>query len=192
MSEPILSIRGLRTTFHTPAGVFPAVDGVDLEVHKGETLGMVGESGCGKSVSALSVMRLLPKPTGQYLEGEILFKDTDILKLSSDRLHQIRGNRISMIFQEPMTALNPVQTIGRQLAEVYDLHYPEMSKIDVLRASVDMLNKVGISASEDVIGEYPHQISGGMRQRVMIAMGLSCNPRILIADEPTTALDVTT
>jgi oligopeptide/dipeptide ABC transporter ATP-binding protein len=187
----ILDIKNLVAAFRTESGLLRAVDGVSFSLRRNSTLGIVGESGCGKSVTALSIMRLLPKPAGQYLEGEILYEGTDILKLPSDRLHKIRGNRISMIFQEPMTALNPVQTIGRQLAEVYELHHPEIGKPGILRASIEILNKVGIPAPETVIKAYSHQISGGMRQRVMIAMALITKPDILIADEPTTALDVT-
>jgi len=187
----ILSIKNLVVAFQTESGLLRAVDGVSFSLRQGSTLGIVGESGCGKSVTALSIMRLLPKPIGQYLDGEILFKEIDILKLAPESLHQIRGNRISMIFQEPMTALNPVQTIGRQLAEVYELHHPEIGKTGILKASLEVLNKVGIAAPETVIKSYPHQISGGMRQRVMIAMALAIKPDILIADEPTTALDVT-
>jgi oligopeptide/dipeptide ABC transporter ATP-binding protein len=187
----ILSIKNLVVAFQTESGLLRAVDGVSLSLRQGSTLGIVGESGCGKSVTALSIMRLLPKPAGQYLDGEILFREIDILKLPAERLHHIRGDRISMIFQEPMTALNPVQTIGRQLAEVYELHHPEIGKTGILKASLEVLNKVGIAAPETVIKSYSHQISGGMRQRVMIAMALAIKPDILIADEPTTALDVT-
>jgi oligopeptide/dipeptide ABC transporter ATP-binding protein len=187
----ILEIKNLVTAFQTESGLQRAVDGVSFSLRQNSTLGIVGESGCGKTVTALSIMRLLPKPAGQYLEGEILYEGADILKIPPPRLHKIRGNRISMIFQEPMTALNPVQSIGRQLAEVFELHYPEMDKIEILNACLDMLNKVGIPSPETRLGDYPHMISGGMRQRVMIAMALICKPDILIADEPTTALDVT-
>jgi oligopeptide/dipeptide ABC transporter ATP-binding protein len=187
----ILSIKNLVVAFQSESGLLRAVDGVSFSLKQGSTLGIVGESGCGKSVTALSIMRLLPKPSGQYLDGEILFKEIDILKLPAERLHHIRGNRISMIFQEPMTALNPVQTIGRQMAEVYELHHPEIGKTGILKETLEALNKVGIPAPETVIKSYPHQISGGMRQRVMIAMALAIKPDILIADEPTTALDVT-
>jgi oligopeptide/dipeptide ABC transporter ATP-binding protein len=187
----ILDIKNLVTAFQTESGLQRAVDGVSFSLRRNSTLGIVGESGCGKSVTALSIMRLLPKPAAQYLEGEILYEGTDILKIPPPRLHKIRGNRISMIFQEPMTALNPVHSIGKQLAEVFELHYPEMDKIEILNASLDMLNKVGMPSPETRLGDYPHMISGGMRQRVMIAMALICKPDILIADEPTTALDVT-
>lgn len=187
----ILEVKNLVTAFQTEAGLLRAVDGVSFKLKENSTLGIVGESGCGKTVTALSLMRLLPKPSGQYLNGEIRFKGKDVLKLPPDELHKIRGNSISMIFQEPMTALNPVHTIGRQLAETFELNFPEMGTDEILEESVAMLRKVGISDPEQKICNYPHQLSGGMRQRVMIAMALSCKPDILIADEPTTALDVT-
>ena len=189
--EPLLSVNRLQITFDTEAGPLRAVDDVTLTAHKGKTLGLVGESGCGKSVTALSVMRLLPKPAGRISAGTIHFNGTDILDLSVDEIHTIRGNRIAMIFQEPMTALNPVHRIGRQLAEVYELHFPDMSVDDIETASVALLQKAGIPEPKLRLKDYPHQISGGMRQRVMIAMALACRPLLLIADEPTTALDVT-
>jgi oligopeptide/dipeptide ABC transporter ATP-binding protein len=190
-SDVILSVRNLVTVFDTEAGKIPAADDVSFDVKKHKTLGIVGESGCGKSVTSLSVMRLLPKPAGNIESGQILFYDTDIVKLGADKMHEIRGRRISMIFQEPMTALNPVHKIGKQIGEVFRLHYPSMKKTEVQAKSLEMLRKVGIPDPEKRMGEYPHQISGGMRQRVMIAMALACKPDILIADEPTTALDVT-
>ena len=189
--EVILKIKNLVVAFDTEAGRIRAIDGISFDVKKGQTLGIVGESGCGKSVTALSIMRLLPKPAGIMESGEILFRNTDIARLSPDELHEIRGNHISMIFQEPMTALNPVHRIGKQLGEVFQLHYKEMPKQEIRRKSIDMLQKVGIPDPEKRMREYVHQISGGMRQRVMIAMALSCKPDILIADEPTTAIDVT-
>ncbi len=187
----ILEVKNLVSAFNTEAGLLRAVDDISFSLKKNSTLGIVGESGCGKTVTALSIMRLLPKPSGRYLNGEIIYKGKDILKLSSDDLHNIRGKNISMIFQEPMTALNPVHTIGRQMAEIYELHFYEMSKRDILENCVGMLRRVGIPDPEKKINDYPHQLSGGMRQRAMIAMALSSKPDILIADEPTTALDVT-
>ncbi|MCG8335539.1 MAG: ABC transporter ATP-binding protein [Proteobacteria bacterium] len=189
--DPILKVDKLVTSFDTEHGVLRAVDGVSFEVRKGKTLGIVGESGCGKSVTSLSIMRLLPKPSGKIESGEISFDGLNIAKLPPEEMRSIRGKRISMIFQEPMTALNPVHRVGKQLQEVYRLHFPEMSADEILQASVHQLQKVGIPEPELRINEYPHQQSGGMRQRVMIAMALACGPEILIADEPTTALDVT-
>jgi oligopeptide/dipeptide ABC transporter ATP-binding protein len=191
MATPLLQIDQLITAFDTEEGRLRAVDGVSFDLLAGRTLGLVGESGCGKSVTALSVMRLLPKPAGRIESGRILFKGTDIVGLPAEEMHTLRGNRIAMIFQEPMTALNPVHTIGRQVGEVYRLHFPEMDNGAVDQAATEMLDKVGIPDPVRRLGEYPHQISGGMRQRVMIAMALACRPEILIADEPTTALDVT-
>ncbi len=189
-SEVLLEIKGLKTHFFSDEGVSPAVDGVDLRVHKGETLGIVGESGCGKSVTALSVMRLIPDPPGRITAGEILLEGQNLLELSADQVRRIRGNRISMIFQEPMTSLNPVYTIGSQIAEAVRLHQ-KLPHPEALERSLEMLKRVGIPAPERRLHEYPHQLSGGMRQRAMIAMALACNPALLIADEPTTALDVT-
>ena len=189
--DPLLSVAHLQVTFDTEAGALRAVDDVNLTVRKGKTLGLVGESGCGKSVTALSIMRLLPKPAGRISGGAIHFDGANILELSVDEIHTIRGNRIAMIFQEPMTALNPVQRIGWQLAEVYELHFPKMTSSEVEEASATLLRKVGIPEPKMRLRDYPHQISGGMRQRVMIAMALACEPLLLIADEPTTALDVT-
>jgi oligopeptide/dipeptide ABC transporter ATP-binding protein len=189
-SSVLLEIKGLKTHFFSDEGVAPAVDGVDLRIHKGETLGIVGESGCGKSVTALSIMRLIPDPPGRITAGEILLDGQNLLKLSPDQMRKIRGNRISMIFQEPMTSLNPVYTIGNQIAETIRLHQKRSAQ-DALDRSLEMLKLVGIPAPERRLREYPHQLSGGMRQRAMIAMALACNPGLLIADEPTTALDVT-
>ncbi len=190
MSAPILQVENLVTAFDTDAGRMTAVDGISFEVPRGRTLGIVGESGCGKSVTAFSITRLLPQPHGQILEGSIRFEGRDLASLPVEEMQRIRGNDISMIFQEPMTALNPVQTVGKQLAEAILLH-TACSKADVLARSIDMMKKVRIPAPEQRLNEYPHQLSGGMRQRVMIAMALINTPKLLIADEPTTALDVT-
>ena len=190
MQELLLDIRGLRTQFFTDDGLARAVDGVSYSLEKGETVGVVGESGCGKSVTALSVLRLIPDPPGKIVDGEIIFEGTDLLQLSSADMRRIRGNDISMIFQEPMTSLNPVFTIGNQITEAVRLHQG-LNKRDALAKAVEALRLVGIPVPERRVHEYPHQLSGGMRQRAMIAMALSCNPKVLIADEPTTALDVT-
>jgi peptide/nickel transport system ATP-binding protein/oligopeptide transport system ATP-binding protein len=188
--EPLLEVRDLRTYFYTDEGVGRAVDGVSFAVGKGETLGIVGESGCGKSVSALSVMRLVADPPGRIESGHILFKGRDLLALDEEEMCRIRGDDIAMIFQEPMTSLNPVLTCGFQIVESVVLHQ-QVSKQEARNRAIDMLDLVGIPAPQQRIDEYPHQLSGGMRQRVMIAMALSCSPDVLIADEPTTALDVT-
>jgi len=185
----LLRIDDLRTYFSTPHGVAKAVDGVSLHVDEGEVLGIVGESGCGKSVTSLSVMRLLPMPPAYFAGGRVLFMGKDLLAAPEDEILAIRGNRISMIFQEPMTALNPVFTVGQQLMEVYRTHR-HLGKVDALRSAVEMLARVGVPAPERRVREYPYQLSGGMRQRVMIAMALACRPALLLADEPTTALDV--
>jgi peptide/nickel transport system ATP-binding protein len=188
--EPILDIAELRTWFFTRDGVVRAVDGVSFHVIPGETLAIVGESGCGKSVTALSILRLIPSPPGRIVSGAIHFAGRDLLALSEAEMRQVRGNEISMIFQEPMTSLNPVLTIGRQIAETLTLHQGLGHRAALAKAA-DMLRLVHIPEADRRIGEYPHQLSGGMRQRVMIAMALACNPKLLIADEPTTALDVT-
>ncbi|HIG60552.1 MAG TPA: ABC transporter ATP-binding protein [Gammaproteobacteria bacterium] len=186
----LLEIHDLVTEFDTDEGVVRAVDQVSFEVKPGATLGLVGESGCGKSVTALSVMQLLPNPAGRIVSGNIFFQGLDLTHLSIAEMENLRGNEIGMVFQEPMTALNPVQTIGRQLTEVLHLH-TDQSDASALQAAVEILEKVGIPSPEIRLSEYPHQLSGGMRQRVLIAIALICSPSLLIADEPTTALDVT-
>ena len=190
-NQNILEVKNLVTAFDTESGRIRAVDEVSFAIKKQQTLGIVGESGCGKSVTALSIMRLLPKPAGIIESGQILFNGVDLVQLPADEMHEIRGKRISMVFQEPMTSLNPVHRIGKQLGEVYRLHFTDMSDDEIRQASLELLQKVGIPEPEQRLEEYPHQISGGMRQRVMIALALACKPDILIADEPTTALDVT-
>ncbi|WP_188009353.1 ABC transporter ATP-binding protein [Grimontia hollisae] len=191
MAEPILSVRGLETEFTTDDGVVKILHGVDLDVMAGRTLGLVGESGSGKSVTAMSIMGLLPKPYGQVNAGEIRYRGTDLVHLPPEEMYRMRGNRMSMIFQDPMTALNPVHSIGKQLMEVLALHNPAMGRKAQRTAALNMLEKVQIPMPLKRLDEYPHNLSGGMRQRVMIAMALACKPDILICDEPTTALDVT-
>lgn len=190
VSDIILDIKNLRTGFDTDDGSVVAVDDVSFQLRKGETLGIVGESGCGKSVTSLSIMRLIPMPPGKNLGGQVLYNGTDLLKLSDAEMRKIRGNEISMIFQEPMTSLNPVFTVGDQIGETVALHQ-NLPKEKVRKKAIEMLDLVGIPEPHIRVDNYPHELSGGMRQRVMIAIALSCNPNILIADEPTTALDVT-
>ncbi len=187
---PLLNVNGLQTRFYTQDGVVQAVNGVSFEVEEGETLGIVGESGCGKSVSVLSVMRLIPQPPGKIVGGEVLFEGENLLKLRDDEIRQVRGNKIAMIFQDPMTSLNPVLTIGRQIGEALELHL-KLNREQARQRSAELLEMVGIPQAMNRLDDYPHQFSGGMRQRAMIAMALACNPQLLIADEPTTALDVT-
>ena len=186
----LLEVEGLKTYFFTRDGVVRAVDGVSFAVARGETLAIVGESGCGKSVTSLSILRLVASPPGRTVGGRVLFEGRDLLALSEPEMRKVRGDAISMIFQEPMTSLNPVLTIGQQIAEVLRLHRG-LSGEDAIRRSVEMLRLVRMPEPERRVTQYPHQLSGGMRQRVMIAMALACEPRLLIADEPTTALDVT-
>src|SRR5258706_2498058 len=190
IGEMVLDVKGLQTVFFTASGLFRAVDDVSFKVRRGETLAIVGESGCGKSVTALSVMRLVPDPPGRIVGGSIVLEGTDLLDLDQDEMRKIRGNRISMIFQEPMTSLNPVMRIGDQITEAVRLHRA-MTQKEAWKQAVEMLRLVRIPVPERRVLEYPHQLSGGMRQRAMIAMALACRPVLLIADEPTTALDVT-
>ena len=186
----LLEVDNLKTYFFTDEGVVRAVNGVTWHLDEGETLGLVGESGCGKSVTAMSILRLIPNPPGRIVDGSIIFEGRDLLKLSDSELRAIRGNRIAMVFQEPMTSLNPVLTVGHQLREAVQLHMG-LSEEDANTRAIELLELVGIPEAAQRVKDYPHQFSGGMRQRVMIAMALSCNPKLLIADEPTTALDVT-
>lgn len=189
-TDIILSVKGLKTTFRSSRGIVKAVDGLSFEIKEGETLALVGESGCGKSVTSLSILRLIQEPPGKIEEGKVTYKGRDLIKLSKKEMRSIRGNEISMIFQEPMTSLNPLFTIGNQIMEAIRLHQG-LKKEDATRKCVEMLELVGIPDPERRITNYPHEMSGGMRQRVMIAMALACEPSLLIADEPTTALDVT-
>ena len=188
--QPLLKVRDLAVTFGSGERTVHAVNGISYDLARGETLGVVGESGCGKSVSSLALMRLLPKPAARITSGEIIFDGEEILSLSEDDVRAIRGNRMAMIFQDPMTSLNPVLSVERQLTEVLETHR-KLKRRGAITRAVELLELVGIPAARRRLNDYPHQFSGGMRQRVMIAMALSCNPRLLIADEPTTALDVT-
>jgi len=185
----LLDVKELKTHFFTRKGIIKAADGISFEIHRGETLGVVGESGCGKSISALSIMRLVPSPPGRIVGGEILFEGQNLLQMSLDRIRKMRGSEISMIFQEPMTSLNPVYTVGEQIAEVIRIHQG-LGRREAREQAVEMLDRVGIPSPERRVQDYPYQMSGGMRQRIMIAIALSCHPKLLIADEPTTALDV--
>ncbi len=188
--EPLLEVRDLRTEFVTGEGVVHAVNGISYVLREGEALGIVGESGCGKSVSALSMMRLIPTPPGRIAGGEIIFNGRNLLSLRDEEMRRVRGNEIAMVFQDPMTSLNPVLTIGRQIGEALELH-KGMDRKAARNRTIELLEMVGIPSARSRVDDYPHQFSGGMRQRVMIAMAISCEPRLLIADEPTTALDVT-
>ena len=186
----LLNVKGLETQFRTQEGTIHAVNGVSFYLNEGETLGIVGESGCGKSVTALSVLGLIPSPPGEIVAGDAIFQDRNLLKISNEEIRDIRGSKITMIFQDPMTSFNPVLTIGRQVSEPLEVH-SDLNRVQAYDRAVEMLDIVGIPNAKDRLGDYPHQFSGGMRQRAMIAMSLICNPQILIADEPTTALDVT-
>lgn len=189
--DVVLSVRDLVVSFHGDEGTLRVLDGISFDLERGRILGLVGESGCGKSVTALSIMRLLPRPAGRIESGTVVIDSVDVLRLGAAELPSIRGRRVAMIFQEPAAALNPVHPLGRQLGEVFKLHAPTLTRARIRSESIDLLRRVGIPAPESRLAEYPHQLSGGMRQRVLIAMALAARPEILIADEPTTALDVT-
>ena len=190
MSNQLITVQNLKTYFYTEDVIVPAIDGINFTIDEGETLGIVGESGCGKSVTALSMLRLIQQPPGKIVEGNVFLRDVDLLTLSEAEMREIRGNKIAMIFQEPMTSLNPVFKVGEQISEAICLHQG-LDKNGGWEKSIEALASVGIPSPETRVNDYPHQMSGGMRQRVMIAMAISCNPSLLIADEPTTALDVT-
>jgi peptide/nickel transport system ATP-binding protein len=190
--SPLLEVENLKTYFYTPEGILPAVNGIDFSISAGEAFGLVGESGCGKSVTALSLLRLVPQPPGKIVAGRVRFQGREILGLEAEAMRRIRGKEMAMIFQEPMTSLNPVLPVGEQIAEALRIHFSDrLSEAEVRERSVDLMRQVQIAAPEQRVHDYPHQLSGGLRQRVMMAMALACRPLLLIADEPTTALDVT-